>query len=250
MASLAYWLGMLVLGLLAGFTVMFFMGLFTYMVILPRFKPEWAKTISSYIARFAFKRLPGDGLSAHMDASGLHLKPFKLKDGMIWIDDLPYLSVDEAPVGNALGIPFVATYRNFAGLVNMGLAKVGEEIEKSSYDLRTGGGAVADGGVGMDVDIPERAVVNTSKIQFVDTNAAVPDKAARAVKNAVAAEREEGGISPMKLAMMVIGAFVLGAGIVIITLVIISSLSGSGGGGGAAMALVPLGLRGVADIHG
>lgn len=283
MASIAYYVVMGILILFASFSFFGMTFLFTYAVILPRFKPELAETISGYIVRFAWKRMPGYGLSAHMDASGLHMKPFELRDGMIWINDVPFFSVDEAPVGNALGIPFIATYRNFAGLVNMGLAKVGEEIERVSYDLRKDNPAVTDGGgltpevredaltaldqVAQDLDedaeslvrsarrfleqqtkrfegvdgvpivIPELGVVDTSKIQYVDTNASVPDKAGRAVKNAVAAERERAGVNPIKFALMILGAVMLGAGAVILTLIMISSLSGSGGGG--IMVLAP-----------
>lgn len=283
MASIAYYVVMGILILFASFSFLGFCFLFTYAFVLPRFKPGLAETISRYIVRFAWKRVPGYGLASHMDASGLHMKGFDLKNGMIWIDGVPYFSVDEAPVGSALGIPFIATYRNFAGLVNMGLAKVGEEIERVSYDLRNDSQAVTDGGgvsteartgaldaldevvndldddasslvrsarrfleqqtkrfegvEGIPITIPERGVVDTSKIQYVDTNASVPDKAGRAVKNAVAAERERAGVNPIKFALIVIGAFMLGAGAVLLTLIMIGSLSGSGGGG--VMVLLP-----------
>lgn len=277
MASIGYIVGMVILGLLASFTVLFFMFIFAYAVVLPRFKPAVVETISGYIARFAFSRMPGDGLAAHMDASGIHMKGFEVRDGVIWVDDVPYVSVDEAPVGSALGIPFVATYRNFAGLVNMGLAKVGEEIERFSYESRSET-AVADGGAvthdsfgnvlsalddaaedlddearrvvlqlkrylrskstedtddakGVSVHIPEHAVVDTSKIQYVDTNASVPDKAARAVKNAEAKAREEYGLTPLKMAFLILGSVGLGAGAVIMALVLIGSVSGSSAGG-------------------
>lgn len=282
MASIGYYVVMGVLILMASFSFLGFSFLFTYAFILPRFAPGLAQTISRYIVRFAWKRLPGYGLAAHMDASGLHMKSFDLKDGMIWMDGVPYFSVDEAPVGNALGIPFISTYRNFAGLVNFGLAKVGEEIEKVSYDLRNDSRAVADGGGvtpeardgalqaldqvagqldddaeslvrsarrfleqqtkrfddvdGVPIMIPEFGVVDTSKIQYVDTNASVPDKAGRAVKNAVAAEREKAGVNPIKFALMILGAVILGAGAVLLTLIMIGSLSGSGGG---VMVLAP-----------
>ena len=279
MASIAYYVAMGILILFASFSFFGMAFFFTYAFVLPRFKPGLAEKISSYIVRFAWKRMPGYGLAAHMDASGLHMKPFHLRDGMIWIDDVPFFSVDEAPVGNALGIPFIATYRNFAGLVNMGLAKVGEEIERVSYDLRNQDRAVADGGGitpdarrnalkaldetaddlgdgaesllrsakrflelktehldGVPVMIPEFGVVDTSKIQYVDTNASVPDKAGRAVKNAVAAERERAGVNPIKFALMILGAVLLGAGAVLLTLIMIGSLSGSGG---SVMVLAP-----------
>lgn len=232
-------------GLLAFVGFGFLMFSLFYVVLFPRFKPGWSRAVSGRLIRFAFRRLPGYGLTAHQNSGGqYHLRDFDVEDGEIYIDGEPYMTVDEVTMGSVYGLPFIVTYSGFAGLVNAGLAKVGEEIRRQSYEDRAGGDtAVADGGAtdakGQAIDIPERAVVDTAKIKYTDTNASVPAKAARAVKNAKAQAREDMDLTPQKMALYAIMFFGMGAGVVLLGFLIL----GNAGGMSANMALVLMGGR-------